>query len=134
MSARSAADWRLRRRCLAPECGLIFTDDAAHEIECRAGEVWMRKRAIDTLHAFGRAIAAVARAQLIAHAAIGRTIRVDMDEPNAERGLELWQRGASLCLSEYAPNRTPRRLWQIEGQPEDIAAEAVARLLAEVGL
>lgn len=134
MSSTAANDWRLRRRCLAPECGMIFTDATAHEIECRAGEVWGRARAIASLHALGRAIATIARAQMIARVAIGRAIRADMDEPHAERGLELWQRGASLCLSEYAPNRAPRRLWEIEGQPEDHAAEAVARLLAEVGL
>lgn len=93
-----------------------------------------RRESTYALWALGHVIAAMARMQMIARVAVGDTIRVDMDEPHAERGLELWPRGASLCLSEYAPSRAPRRLWEIEGQPEDIAAVAVARLLAEVGL
>lgn len=93
-----------------------------------------RRESTYALWAFGHVIAAMARMQMIARVAVGETVRVDIDNPRAERGLELWQRGASLCLSEYAQNRAPRRLWEIEGQPEDIAAEAVARLLEEVGL
>jgi hypothetical protein len=85
--------------------------------------------ALAALDAFGVAVATVARATLIARVAIGRTVTVHDEVDGVERGLELWQRGASLCLSEYVHNRAPRRLWQIEGQPEDNAAEAVARLM-----
>jgi hypothetical protein len=85
--------------------------------------------ALAALDALGVAVATVARATLIARVAIGRTITVRTEVDGVERGLELWQRGSSLCLSEYAHNRAPRRLWQIEGQPEDNAAEAVARLI-----
>ena len=85
--------------------------------------------ALIALDALGVAVATVARATLIARVAIGRTVTVRTEVDGIKCDLELWQRGASLCLSEYARNRAPRRLWQIEGQPEDNAAEAVARLI-----
>jgi hypothetical protein len=86
--------------------------------------------ALIALDALGEAIATVARATLIVRVAVGHSVRVDLgDGTENAQVLELWQRGASLCLSEYAYNRSPRRLWQIEGQPEDNAAEAVARLI-----
>jgi hypothetical protein len=104
---------------------------------CVAAEAYAKRRhaarahvdAIAALDALGVAVATVARATLIARVAIGRTVTVHDEVDGVERGLELWQRGASLCLSEYARNRAPRRLWQIGGQPEDNAAEAVARLI-----
>lgn len=86
--------------------------------------------ALAALNALGVAIATVARASLIVRVAVGHSVRVDLgDGTENAQVLELWQRGASLCLSEYARNRAPRRLWQIEGQPEDNAAEAVSRLI-----
>lgn len=82
--------------------------------------------AIAALRAFGEAIATVARAQMIGRAAAGHTITVDL----GARTIELWQHGGSLCVSEYS-DRAPRRLREIKGRPEDIAAEAVAALLEE---
>lgn len=82
--------------------------------------------AVRVLTIFGEAIAMVAHAQVIARVAVGHSVRVDV---NDECMIELWARGAAICLSEYAHNRAPRRLWQIEGQLEDNAAEAVARLI-----
>lgn len=63
---------------------------------------------------------------MIARAAIGRTIVVDL----GARSIELWRHGGSLCVSEYTEYE-PRRLREIRGNPEDIAAEAVAALIEE---
>jgi len=82
--------------------------------------------ALAALSALGEAIATVARAQMIGRAAAGHTITVDL----GARAVELWQHGGSLCVSEYS-DRAPRRLREIEGRPEDCAAEAVAALLEE---
>lgn len=86
--------------------------------------------ALIALRAFGVAIATVARARLVSRVLDTRTVVVRLPG----RRLELWWYGAELCLSEYEHNRTPRRLCTFAGHPEDVAAEAVARLLEEVGL
>lgn len=84
--------------------------------------------ALIALRALGEAVATVARARLVSQVMDTRTMVVRLPG----RRLELWWYGAELCLSEYEHNRAPRRLHTFTGQPEDIAAEAVARLLAEV--
>lgn len=87
--------------------------------------------ALIALRAFGEAIATVARARLVSRVTDTRTVVTRLPDG---REIELWWYGTELCLSEYEHNRAPRRLRTFTGQPEDIAAEAVARLLAEVGL
>ena len=87
--------------------------------------------ALIALRAFGEAIATVARARLVSRVLDTRTVVSRLPDG---RELELWWYGAELCLSEYEHNRAPRRLHTFTGQPEDVAAEAVARLLAEAGL
>lgn len=86
--------------------------------------------AVVALHALGEAIATVARARLVSRVLDTRAVVVRLPG----RRLELWWYGTELCLSEYEHNRTPRRLCTFAGHPEDVAAEAVARLLAEAGL
>lgn len=86
--------------------------------------------AMIALRALGAAIATVARARLVSQVMDTRTMVVRLPG----RRLELWWYGTELCLSEYEHNRTPRRLHTFAGHPEDVAAEAVARLLEEVGL
>lgn len=106
---------------------------AAHEMADRLDALEEAERAASliALRAFGEAIATVARARLVSRVMDARTVVVRLHDG---RELELWWYGAELCLSEYEHNRAPRRPRTFAGQPEDIAAEAVARLLAEVGL
>lgn len=78
------------------------------------------------LHAFGEAIATIARAQMVGRVAAGQIIAVDL----GARTIELWPHGGSLCVSERSA-LSPRRLREIEGNPADVAAEAVAAMIEE---
>lgn len=92
-------------------------------------EAEQHRAALAALRALGEAVATVARARLVSRVADGQTVRVFLDD----RDLELWQHGHELCLSEYQHQRSPRRLHTFAGYSDDVAAEAVARLIEEVG-
>ena len=88
-----------------------------------------RSEQLQALRAFGEAIAMVARAQMIARFGAGKTIRTTV----GDRSIELWQHGATLggpCVWEHDAG-APRRLREIVGHPEDVAAEAVAAFIEE---
>lgn len=103
--------------------------DSWHEERARRDA---RRDALAALRALGEAVATVARARLVSSVADGGWVR--WESADGERMLELWQSHGGLCISEYsAAHVQGRRLHTLEGDPEDIAAEAVARLIEEVG-
>jgi hypothetical protein len=95
------------------------------------------RRSIDALQVFGEAIATIARAQMVARAGAGRVIATVL----RGRILELRSANGWMFLMEYAyipraqgglgPSPGPHMLQKTRGNPEDIAAEAVAALIEE---
>lgn len=95
-------------------------------------EAQAHRAALVALRALGEAVATVARARLVSSVADGGW--VSWESADDARMLELWRSRDGLCVSEYsAAHVQGRRLHTLEGDPEDIAAEAVARLIEEAG-
>lgn len=78
------------------------------------------------LHAFGEAIATIARAQMVGRVAAGQIIVVDF----GVRMIELWSYGGSLCVSERSA-LSPCRLCEIEGNFVDVVVEVVVVMIEE---
>ena len=92
--------------------------------------------ALIALRAFGEAIATVARARLVSRVVDGRLLSVKI---GSERVAVLRAYHDHATVHAYDSMEAwyferGRLIQRFEGQPEDIAAEAVARLLEEVGL
>ena len=112
--------------CVCDVGSMVVTDCPACERRARPD---MRGAA---LCALGEAVATVARAMLIGRVAAGRRIEVDMED-DAEVGfsLSVFWRGA--VIHRYTSERPgfSRVVAAYDGESEDFAVEAVARLIEE---